>query len=258
MDNRRLILLLVFSFSLIMLWDAWQKQSLPKPVAATTAAASSAAVPAGVVPTPTLPAAGASAVPGAVPATMAAVAPGATSAKIKTDLYVVDISSRGGDITRLELVRHPDTEDKTKHFVLFDNGGKHVYLAQSGVIGEGLPNHKTEWKLPAGDHVLKEGEKQLEIKLEAAAANGGKAGQDLRLSSRKLSDRCPPRRRDSGRSRLLSDYTRWEAGRATGQFDDDGGYDFYRAGDLYRRGEVSESRVRGYSQGQGQVCAEGR
>ena len=29
MDNRRLILLLVFSFSLVMLWDGWQKHNAP-------------------------------------------------------------------------------------------------------------------------------------------------------------------------------------------------------------------------------------
>jgi hypothetical protein len=33
MDNRRLLLLLVFSFSLVMLWDAWQKYNQPKAVA---------------------------------------------------------------------------------------------------------------------------------------------------------------------------------------------------------------------------------
>jgi YidC/Oxa1 family membrane protein insertase len=159
-----------------MLWDAWQKHSSPKPavVARQTEAVPSVSAPAGVVPTPTLAAAGGGAVSAAVPVAAAVVAPGAATARIRTDLYAADISSRGGDITRLELVRHPDTEDKSKHFVLFDNGGKHIYLAQSGVIGEGLPNHKTEWKLVAGEHVLKEGEQQLEVKLEAAAANGGK------------------------------------------------------------------------------------
>lgn len=177
MDNRRLILLLVFSFSLIMLWDAWQRQSLPKaPTAAATPSSTAAAGPGvGAVPTPTLPPAAAAAVPGAAPVPAeVAVVPGAATAKVRTDLYVVDISSQGGDITRLELVRHPETEDKSKHFVLFDNGGKHIYLAQSGVIGEGLPNHKTEWKLAAGEHVLKDGEQQLEVRLEATAANGSK------------------------------------------------------------------------------------
>ncbi|MCK9387472.1 MAG: membrane protein insertase YidC [Sulfuritalea sp.] len=172
MDNRRLILLLVFSFSLIMLWDAWQKQSRPNLATATTTTAPAATASGGVVPTPTLPSASPGAAPAAVPVSSAVVAPGAMSARIKTDLYVANISSQGGDITRLELVRHYDTEDKSKHFVLFDNGGKHIYLAQSGLTGEGVPNHKTEWKLAAGDHVLKDGEQQLELKLEASAANG--------------------------------------------------------------------------------------
>jgi YidC/Oxa1 family membrane protein insertase len=180
MDNRRLILLLVFSFSLIMLWDAWQKQSSPK-LATTAKAVAAAGVGAGAVPTPTMPPAGPAAVPGAVPGAVAGVAAatgaGAATAKIRTDLYVAEISALGGDITRLELVRHPETEDKSKHFVLFDNGGKHIYLGQSGVIGEGMPNHKTEWKLTPGEHVLKDGELKLEVRLEAQAASGGKVAK---------------------------------------------------------------------------------
>ena len=176
MDNRRLILLLVFSFSLIMLWDGWQRQNQPKPAAVATTTVPAAAGAAGVVPTPTLPPA-AGTLPTAVPSTAVAVAPGAASAKIRTDLYVAHISAQGGDITRLELVGHPETEDKSKNFVLFDSGEKHIYLAQSGIIGEGLPNHKTEWRLAAGEHVLKDGEKQLEIRLEANSASGGKVAK---------------------------------------------------------------------------------
>ena len=123
MDNRRLILLLVFSFSLIMLWDAWQRQSLPKSASSATAAAPSATA-AGVVPTPTL--APTNSVSAAVPATVAVAVPGAATAKIRTDLYVADVSSQGGDITRLELVGYPDTENKSKSFILFDSGEKHI------------------------------------------------------------------------------------------------------------------------------------
>jgi YidC/Oxa1 family membrane protein insertase len=94
------------------------------------------------------------------------------SVKVRTDLYVADISLQGGDITRLELVRYPDTEDKTKNFILFDNGQRHVYLAQSGLIGDGLPNHKTLWKVAGGDQALKDGEQQLEVRLEASGASG--------------------------------------------------------------------------------------
>ncbi len=87
---------------------------------------------------------------------------------------MADISPQGGDITRLELVRYPDTEDKTRNFILFDNGQKHVYLAQSGLIGDGLPNHKTLWKLAAGDLALKDGEQQLAVRLEASGASGAR------------------------------------------------------------------------------------
>jgi YidC/Oxa1 family membrane protein insertase len=174
MDNRRLMLLLVFSFSLIMLWDAWQRQNQPKvsvgAVATTPAVNAAGGVDApGAVPTPSVPGTAAPAVPAAN-----APLPGGVTSTVRTDLYVAEISSRGGDIVRLELVKHGDTEDKSKKFVLFDNGGKHVYQAQSGVIGEGLPNHKAEWKLAGGEQVLKDGEDVLEVRLEANAADGSK------------------------------------------------------------------------------------
>jgi YidC/Oxa1 family membrane protein insertase len=174
MDNRRLILLLVFSFSLIMLWDAWQRQNAPKPgVSAPSTTATAPA--AGMVPTPSLPAATAGAA--AVPAAGVVVPAGTVTARIRTDLLIVEVSSQGGDITRVELVRHPDTDDKSKHFVLLENGGKHVYLAQSGVIGEGLPNHKMVWKLAPGEQVLKDGEDKLELRLEATSATGAKVAK---------------------------------------------------------------------------------
>jgi YidC/Oxa1 family membrane protein insertase len=176
MDNRRLMLLLVFSFSLIMLWDAWQRQNMPKAPAvasvtsnAPAAVAGGAPAVTGAVPTPTT-----NAGTPVVPVANSAVQRAGTIAKLRTDLYLAEISSQGGDIVRLELVKHGDTEDKTRNFVLFDNGGKHVYQAQSGVIGEGLPNHKSEWKLPPGEFSLKDGEDKLEMRLEAVAADGTK------------------------------------------------------------------------------------
>ena len=173
MDNKRLILLLVFSFSLIMLWDAWQKQGQPKPgapVAISTAAVGGSS---GAVPTSTL-SAGSVPTAGAVPVAGQAVSSKAATTTVTTDLYRAEISSQGGDIVRLELLQHPETQDKSKNFVLFDNGSQHIYLAQSGVIGEGLPNHKSQWKLAAGEVSLKEGQNSVELRLESVAANGAK------------------------------------------------------------------------------------
>ena len=68
MDTQRLILLFIFSFSLLMLWEAWEKEQRPKPPAASAPAG-----PLGVPAPATPPAAGAApvapAAPGAVPTT---------------------------------------------------------------------------------------------------------------------------------------------------------------------------------------------
>lgn len=170
MDNRRLILLLVFSFSLVMLWDAWQRQSLPRDLGANNAAAKADGTK-GEVPTQSTPvAAGAAAVPTAG-SVAKRVAP---NLRVVTDLFVAEISAQGGDLVRLELTAHPSTEDKAKSFVLFEEAGKHTYLAQSGAIGEGLPNHKTVWRLPAGEQVLKSGSDELVVVLKPELAGSEK------------------------------------------------------------------------------------
>jgi YidC/Oxa1 family membrane protein insertase len=170
MDNRRLILLLVFSFSLIMLWEAWQKQGQPQSAAMpATAGATASSVPTQTqqAPTAALPSASAVPVPGAV-----STVEKAAVAVIKTDLFVAEISAVGGDLQRLELIRHRATGEKSRNFVLFENSDQHVYEGQSGFIGTGLPNHKTVYQIVPGDHELKAGQDSLELRLEAPAEGG--------------------------------------------------------------------------------------
>jgi YidC/Oxa1 family membrane protein insertase len=171
MNNQRLILLLVFFFSIMMLWDAWLRQGQPAQPAQTAQTQGSGASSAAVPSAPTFAAA-----PGAVPTPgSAAVSPAVTSApvmKVKTDLVEVDISAQGGDLVRLELLRHHATENRKKNFILLDTA--HTYAAQSGLIGAGLPNHKSVWRLPAESLSLKDGENELRVSLEAAVDGGGK------------------------------------------------------------------------------------
>jgi YidC/Oxa1 family membrane protein insertase len=166
MDNRRLILLLVFSFSLVMLWDGWQKHNHPKVEA--PAASQTAGVP---TPTPSATAGTAAAVPGQPAATPAAAA--APKAIVRTDILVAEISAQGGDIVRLELTQHKATEDRSRNYVLFDNGEKHNYAAQTGLIGNGLPTHKTLFSLGAQNLELKDGEDAVTLRLDAPATADG-------------------------------------------------------------------------------------
>ncbi len=169
MDQRRLILFLVFAFALVMLWDNWLEYNRPQaPQPAVAAGADSGVV--GEVPTPS-PGSSLTAVapPGGEAAMAAATVPRMV---VRTDTMVVEISAQGGDIVRMELPAHKSNEDRERNFVLFDDGGRHIYAAQSGLIGEGLPNHKTMFALPADEVVLAEGENSVVVRLQAPEENG--------------------------------------------------------------------------------------
>ena len=170
MDNRRLILLLVFSFSLVMLWDAWQKYNQPKvaaQIAALTTSANGSPVP---VPSATQSApASKTSVPALATAPKAALG---EVVSIKTDLFVADVSLLGGDLIGLELKNYKETNDKKKNFSLFDT--RHQYAAQSGLIGEGLPNHKTKFTVSAGSRELEPDAKTIQLRLEAPVVEGVK------------------------------------------------------------------------------------
>ncbi|WP_068635681.1 membrane protein insertase YidC [Thauera butanivorans] len=167
MDQRRLILFLVFSFSLVMLWEGWIKHNNPAPAVQATTAAGAAAD--GSVPTPS---AGLAASQSAVPGGQAATAT-APRVVVETDLLRAEVSAEGGDIVRLELKQHQASGESDANFVLLDDGSvRHQYFAQSGLIGEGLPTHKTLFVLPASELALKDGEDQVELRLQAPEQNG--------------------------------------------------------------------------------------
>ena len=171
MDTRRLILVLIFTFSSFMLWENWQKYNQPKPV--TEAVTANAAGTGAPKPTANLQAPGAAA--SVVPAT--ATAPSAETFSISTDLVKATISAQGGDLVRLELLKYKEHDNKDKTFVLLD--AKHQYFAQSGLIGEGLPSHRSTFKRVDGPSELAEGANELKVRLEAVGQNGVKATKIL-------------------------------------------------------------------------------
>jgi YidC/Oxa1 family membrane protein insertase len=173
MDTQRLILFFIFSFSLLLLWDAWQKEQQPRqPAPPSAQQAQGVPTPATPLTAPTAapaakPAAGA--VPGAAPAP-AAPASTAEKVQVSTDLLVVEIDSLGATLTHLELRKHKDARDPAKNFVLF--GPEHSYSAQSGLIGEGMPNHRTVWRPLPGERTLGAGAEQLQVRFAADGPAG--------------------------------------------------------------------------------------
>ncbi len=173
MDTRRLILVLIFTFSSFLLWENWQKYNQPKP--ADTAAAGAAVSGAAPTPSAALQAKGSLETPTATPAANAAA-----NFSVTTDLMKVGISEQGGDLVELELFKFKAHEDKQKNFVLFDI--KHHYAAQSGLIGEGLPSHRSTFKRVEGPTALADGANELKVRLEAISPNGIKATKVLNFT----------------------------------------------------------------------------
>jgi YidC/Oxa1 family membrane protein insertase len=83
---------------------------------------------------------------------------------------LAEIDTQGGDIVYLELLQHKDTLHETKNFVLF--GPEHRYVAQSGLIGEGLPNHRTLFHASAREFTLEQGQDRLDVRLQADTPAG--------------------------------------------------------------------------------------
>ncbi len=188
-DIRRSILWIVFSVSLVMLWDAWNTHSghpsmfaptPAKPVAAAGTTPATGTTPASAAGVPA-PAAAMGATPAAVGAAAMPVAGTAvpvTSEKvtITTDVVKATFDTKGGDLVRLELLQYRDAVDPKQNVVLFDQSAQRVYLAQTGLVttqpGMSLPNHFTVMRALPGERTLATGQNSLSISFESPEIGG--------------------------------------------------------------------------------------
>ncbi len=204
MQMQRTILWIVFSMSLLFLWDGWQRyngrpsmfggqstaqgdaKSAPdaKGAAAGGAAqppakadASIPTAPAGAAASGTsAPAAGAAA--GAVPGGAAAqAARAAEMVQLRSDVLALDIDLVGAQVMRAELLKHKASAESAQgaggNVVLLHDLPGQVYTAQSGLVGApqgaSFPTHKTPFTVAEAPHALDGGGAQMKL----AAESGG-------------------------------------------------------------------------------------
>lgn len=163
MDPKRLVLFIVLSFSILMLWEAWQRDQMPQQVPA--AATAPVTTPAGTD-VPAAPSPAAAAGPDA-PQAVGTALPRGERVRVRTDLLQVEIDTLGGDLRRVELLAHRDSEHKDKNLLLLDDSAPPaIYVAQTGLIGNDLPNHKTQYTAQAGEFSLAPGQDVLQVRLQ--------------------------------------------------------------------------------------------
>lgn len=136
MDFQRLFLFLIFSFSILLLWDNWQRSERPTPqnISSSTASVISSVSAENKV--------------SEVEQTTSQAVPNqnkqaGNKITVTTDFLVAEINTAGGDIRKLQFLKHRDAKDKNKPFVLFQDYKSNTYVEQSGLLGDGLPNHNT-------------------------------------------------------------------------------------------------------------------
>jgi len=180
---RRTLLWVVFSMSLVFLWDAWQKHTgqpsmFSPPVAKTAPSAPpNSGAASGALPTATATGGTPASVAGAVPSQNANATVTAKT-EVSTDVVKATFDARGGDLVRLELLKQVDQNDRSKNVVLFEQSAQRSYSAQTGLIptagGASLPNHLTVMNWIPGERELAAGKDELQVKFESPEIGGVK------------------------------------------------------------------------------------
>lgn len=162
MDNKRLIVFIIFSLSVLLIWQKWQSLHQP-PVQAERQTP---------VPNVQLP----EAKPAASVEASSEIQKSAVIL-VKTDVMQAQISTIGGDLRELELLKYRDTKDASKPYPFLQSEGGRIYVAQTGLIGPNLPTHKTSFTSKATSYELKSGQDALEVRLDAPENAGFKVGK---------------------------------------------------------------------------------
>jgi YidC/Oxa1 family membrane protein insertase len=169
MDIKRTVLWVVFSLSLLILWDNWMRSTgKPSMFFPTTTQQAKPAASAGNAPAARtdLPQASNVGNTAATPAAGGAAPAQSERITVTTDVMKADIDTAGGELQRLELLKHRDAVDPKKNVVLFDKSATRTYLAESGLIGGAFPNHRSNFVAKPGPRAL-DGGNQVQLVLES-------------------------------------------------------------------------------------------
>ncbi|HXK57506.1 MAG TPA: membrane protein insertase YidC, partial [Gammaproteobacteria bacterium] len=157
MDNLRLILVFTLAFIVLLLWQAWNEDYGPKPEQETAVTQSEIGSGNPAASPPAIPSAEV-AKPESVGKQLTGTLPGVddsmgtVSGKIgvTTDLFTLEIDTRGGSILSLLLNEYPvSLEQKDVKFTLMRPTSPDLFVAQSGLIGleKGeAPTHEAQYQ----------------------------------------------------------------------------------------------------------------
>jgi len=180
-EHGRLILFMAIAMCLLLLWQAWQQDYQPQvdraqPVQSTFSEDHSADVPVGIGSTDS----GEHLISGqvmqasqeagsAIPTEAFAVS-GVPFVHIQTDLIDGRISTQGGTLTQMVLLKVKDDLENGKPYVLLDARENSLYVVQSGLLspdneGDAAPTHHDHYQAMQSEYRLGPNDQTLEVPL---------------------------------------------------------------------------------------------
>ncbi|SQH74557.1 cytoplasmic insertase into membrane protein, Sec system [Shewanella benthica] len=167
MESQRNILLIGLLFVSFLLWQQWQTDQAPQPVATETSSVTTAS---------NATDAHNSDVPDADSALPAAIVASKELITVTTDQLIIKINPIGGDIVYSALVEHKLQLENDEPFVLLEQTQDINYIAQSGLIGrDGIDSSvkgRAHFDSASRDYTMAAGQETLEVALTYVADNG--------------------------------------------------------------------------------------
>ena len=176
-----------------LIWDAWQRDYGPKPPPppsadqpAPDAAPSDATSPSVDVPqAPESARTEATAAAGQSPVDDPGDSAGRRKIRVTTDVFDVEIDTRGGTIGRVGLRSYPVSNDNPDEpFLLLDDADPMGYfIAQSGLTGpRSAPNHHAQFEADADTYELADGRDVIEVPLRWRSEDGVEVTRTYRFA----------------------------------------------------------------------------
>ncbi|WP_028990107.1 membrane protein insertase YidC [Thermithiobacillus tepidarius DSM 3134] len=164
MDPQKTLLAVALSIIVLLLFQSWNAQRQPAPVAQTSAPAASA--PASPVPAPAAPQVG---LPPAGTAPQLTASGGRI--QVETDLYRIEIDKLGGDIRRLALKAYPERVGSEQPVQLLAAKSNRLWLQQSGLLSPGAAAAPVMFSSDAASYRLQPGQNAVEVRLRGRAGD---------------------------------------------------------------------------------------
>ncbi|WP_445778110.1 membrane protein insertase YidC [Shewanella sp.] len=165
MESQRNILLIGLLFVSFLMWQQWQTDKAPKPVAQQTVTQTNTATINGA----DVPEADSTGMPVDLPATKNLIT-------VSTDQLDIKISPVGGDIVYAALVTHKVEIDKDDPFIILEQTNNHTYIAQSGLIGrngiDSSAKGRAAFTTQQTNYTLADGQDTLSVPLTYTAEDG--------------------------------------------------------------------------------------